>query len=240
MDNYRLVGVGNFLTSSRLRNGSRYFLLYSRTNRGIYFRDADNLKEIRHTFVGTTEQPGLMCAASTSLSSSSLLFVDYQYRPLQVGLLDCSASPPELMEGESNILKDQCWMHDMCVTNQGGKELLVGTYGRSGTIMQAVNICSHEVEWQIERGVLGKQSIREPHDLTTDGQGHLFVNDSINDSSVQLLSFGGKHLSCVLQKGEQSLGEMRSIRWSKILNGLLVIHRKEKANNYVLSFVKFY
>ena len=180
-----------------------------------------------------------MCAASTSLSSSSLLFVDYQYRPLQVGLLDCSASPPKLLEGESNILKDQCWMHDMVVTNQGDKELLVGTYDRSGTIMQAVNLCSHEAEWQIERDDRGKASIREPHDLTSDGQGHIFVNDSIN-KSAHLLSFDGKHLSCVLQKGEQSLGEICSVRWCETLNGLLVIHCKGNANDYYLNFVKFY
>ena len=127
----------------------------------------------------------------------------------------------------------------MVVTNQGDKELLVGTYDRSGIIMQAVNLCSHEVEWQIERDDRGKASIRQPHDLTTDGQGHLFVNDS-NDKSVNLFSFDGKYISCVLQKGEQRLGEIYSVRWCETLNGLLVIHSKGNANNYVLSFVKFY
>ena len=212
------------------------FLYYSRANRGIHFRDADNLGEILHTFVETTEKPGLMCAGSTTLS---LLFVDYQYHSLQVCILDCSASPPKLMEGNKNIPTNQSWMHDMCVVNQGEKELLVGTYRTYPSKIQAVNICSHEVEWEMQGHFNRKGSTMAPHDLTTDGQGHIFANDS-DDGSVHLFSFDGKYLGCVLQKGEQSLGKICSVRWCKNLNGLLVIHCKENANNFVISFVKFY
>ena len=112
----------------------------------------------------------------------------------------------------------------MCYAEFDGKSLLVVACSDDG--VKAYNMDTKELVWSI----IGEMPLSEKPlkalGITADKHGRLFVRDEEN-KCIHIFSIDGKFVTTLLREGEQGLGELNNICWSKELSGLIVVHRKD-------------
>ena len=141
-----------------------------------------------------------------------------------------SSSSPCLTQFEVSYDKT---VYDICCAELKGSPLLVTVKGYIG--VTAYNTNTEEEVWSIRNQIPFSQDNIFARGITADQHGRLFVLDDKN-KSIHVFSVNGKYVTTLLRKGEQGIGEMRKIRWSEGLSGLIVVH--SNSGNTQISIIK--
>ena len=121
----------------------------------------------------------------------------------------------------------------MCAVQDGNRELLFAFDSR----IYVYNTATDEVVWSAWRKQKQMDKKMEPHGVTTDGHGHLFVCDW-NNGCIHLFHITkSKYLGPVMREGEQGLGVPYRVEWCEATSSLVVAYTKNDV--YLNSFVKF-
>ena len=173
------------------------------------------------------EEPGMVCASSQSSlwyqsGNSDTNFFGFD-------LLD-SSSPPCLTQFKVSYSKT---VYDICCAELKGIPLLVTVKGYIG--VTAYNANTEEEVWCIDGQIPFSEYNIFARSITADQHGRLFVLDDRNQC-IHVFSVKGRYITTLLRKGEQGIAELRKIRWSEGLSGLIVVHRNDR--NTQISIVK--
>ena len=193
------------------------------------FYTSEKLTE-HFNFVPENNFPGILCA----YSSNQFIFSDYNESPLKANWLNCREDPPRIVK---TVSLGERWVQDMCLAHTKEKKLLIGSFGKPPDRLEAIDIDSDKVEWTYENNSPDKDEKFKPYGVATDQHGLLFVCDQGN-ACIQIFSVkDGKYLGTLIESGEQGLGELKWIRWSKDTKSLIVSHKKDygKVNISVLQ-----
>ena len=165
-----------------------------------------------------------MCASS----KSSLWYQSYT----ELHLLDCSSSPCLTTDAVGNVTTEEI-IDDMCCFELESKSFLVTASGTEG--VKAYNTRKPDLEWSVVGRLTEMEEVVDAHSITVDRNGHVFVCDAGNHC-IHTFTMDGKYISTMIKEGQQGLGELRRIRWSEDLSGLVVTHRKD--NDTWISLIK--
>ena len=161
---------------------------------------------------------GMICASSNSslwYESRDLAFFGPTLYKLHQ--LDCSSSP-SLTPFEVSYRNR---VRDICYAELEGIPLLVTVSGYRG--VTAYNTNTVKELWSIEGEIPFNEKTLFARGITADEHGRLFVLDDRN-KCIHVFSVKGKYVTTLLRKGEQGIAELREIRWSEGLSGLIVVH----------------
>ena len=160
----------------------------------------------------------MMCAHSNgSLWYESGNYVTFGPTLYELHQLDCSSSP-SLIPFEISYRRT---VRDICCAELEGIPLLVTVSGYRG--VTAYNTNTEEEVWSIEGEIPFNEKTLFARGITSDKHDRLFVLDDRN-KCIHVFSVKGKYVTTLLRKGEQGIAELREIRWSEGLSGLIVVH----------------
>ena len=121
----------------------------------------------------------------------------------------------------------------MCCVELEGKSLLVTALGIEG--VKAYSTRKPDLVWSAPGRFTEMEEALDAQSITVDRNDHLFVCDAGNHC-IHTFTMDDKYLSTMIKEGQQGLGELRRIRWSEDLSGLIVTHRKD--NDTWISLIK--
>ena len=180
----------------------------------------NDLKTVIYTHSVAPHHPGCLCVSS---SLSALLYEDWSKDPPQAHMLDCTGSQPKSLDGKNVIGTQQNSIPDMCLLDEGDKQLLVAVGGGSG--MYAYNTVTDELEWRLEGELEGMEHGMCAGGVTTDGRGHLFTCD-VNNKCIQMVSVrDGTYVAAVMRERD-ALGIPCAIQWCETGSSIVVTNYK--------------
>ena len=175
----------------------------------IEFRDINNPSEVILIHSLEPEQPGNLC----QVSPSTLLYIDHSKTPYEGFRLDCSGIKPKHLPGRRVEVEHPG--KSVCCVQEGDQQVLIIAAGD----LYAYDLVLGELNWKVK---LIDWTSRGARGVTSDGRGHLFVCDD-KSRSVELYSVSdGKHLGCLISKGEQGLGGLARVTWCETKSSLIV------------------
>ena len=173
----------------------------------IEFRCLDDLSRIIKTESLDPHWPQKLCADGETL----------YYEDGSAHLRTIHTLPPGQV-----IKTDLGWIDDMCITEAGGKKLLITVCGYNGVI--GYDVRSGAEKWRVERDEQLLPEMEEefiPDGVTSDNYGHLFVCDDNNLCIQMFRAADGRYMG----KLEVDLGRYpRRILWSEKLSTLIITH----------------
>ena len=209
-----------------------YISTFCRDEKRIDFHDSSNLHKVILTH--TVESfPDIICTPTPS----SLLYAGRDVQSVEVKRLDCTMSPPKLIE--ENYFLTEHYLNDMCPINlENNKHLVVTTHADNDK--EGFSICAHDPDkkimaWSVTETLAEKPL--SPQGLTTDGKGQLYLCDW-NNECIQMFSLGGEYKGILLRHGEQGLENPWAVRWCTSKSLLIVLHKTRDKEADLLSFVK--
>ena len=152
-------------------------------------------------------EPVMLCTATPS----SLLYADWSKMPFEVHWLDMSDTQPKPAAEISAIHTQHSEMYDMCLVQDGDKQVLVAALGHDGVV--AYNLEQDKLEWKVDDNV-GAAGV------TTGGRGHLFIAD-YDHQSIHLLRISVHICHRFWIKFPESLGYPAKIRWCEQTSSLI-------------------
>ena len=146
--------------------------------------------------------------------------------PTKIRRLEWTPGHLRLDSGSTINLPQAKFAHNVCFAQHAGEQLVVVTCGvptaSHGGIF-GYDAKTKKVKWQVEGELAGMTKSIKAQEVTTDGQGHLFVSDNHN-KCIQMFDFNGNYLGGVLKKGDHGLRTPRALTWCKGLSSLVVVH----------------
>ena len=110
--------------------------------------------------------------------------------------------------GKKNVVRKQHNNEaDMCVVQNGDKQLLIVTGGAhtSGGVY-AFNTETDELAWTVKGELEGTEEEMGAYGVTTDGRGHLFVCAPWDNECIQMFSVrDGARMGAVMRQGEHDM-----------------------------------
>ena len=139
-------------------------------------------------------KPGKLCKASESL----LLYINDSTHCGVVHWLDLSGLKPKPAEGKRVINVSQSCVFDMCCVQDGEKQLLVVVSDFNEIV--AYNTETDEVEWELDQVPFEiLDNFMQLTRITTDGRGHLLVNDNHRRCIHMFSVSDGKYIGCLMK-----------------------------------------
>ena len=149
--------------------------------------------------------------------------------------IDCSSFPPnEVTVAHGNKL-DRSWSSICCIKKQG-REFIVKDDQDSA--ISAYDVTSGELEWTLSDYPESAETFVRFGSTTSDDNGHIFVFDTTS-KHIYAVSVEGKYLCCLLKEGEEGIGEIKKIKWSKAESCLMVAHCKNMRTHISLARFNF-
>ena len=180
----------------------------NRSRQKIEFRCLDDLSHVIKTHSLDPHQPLHLCA-----DEETLYYEDDSVNPYVIRTLP----PGQVISiGLSGV-------DDMCVTEAGGKKLLIAVNWIQG--VRAYDVRSGAEQWRVEgEQLLPGMEMEErfsPWGVTSNNQGHLFICDNKNHCIQMFRAADGRYMG----KLEVDLEQYpRMILWSEKLSTLIITH----------------
>lgn len=124
----------------------------------------------------------------------------------------------------------------VCVGTSDSEMLIYITYSDTHGQIFARNIQSQKVVWKVMDRVFGMEERMRVRGVTADEEDHIYIRDG-EEAVHKLTAVDGKYVSTVLKKGENGIGAIHRMTWSKQDSSLVVVHQPDELLH--LSAVKF-
>ena len=183
------------------------------------------MHDVVHSLDVESHGPEVLCAVTSS--PSQLLYNNMLNEPIKVHQVDCRSASPALLQENMTIADTG----KRCVSHMhASHELLVITRWDEGVFAY---ILGGGLKWKVSGKPPGMKYVMDASGIAADEQGHLFICDESNRCVHMLSARDGSHLGLVVRKGQEGIGNPRSVAWHQISVSLVVFH--EKGGVYHLS-----
>ena len=174
------------------------------------------MKKILGTYFVARHAPGALHTVAPSL----LLYADASRCPREVHWLDLSDGDPKPAAGKRVIHTQNKDIWEMYLIKAGKKQLLIVAAGDEGLF--AYNTKTDKLEWEVRGKLLAMKYDISVWGVATDGRGHLFVTDAVNERIHVFSVLDGSYMGSLLT-GDDTLDCPSSICWCENMSSLVLV-----------------
>ena len=187
----------------------RISLFFFRENKQIEIRDVNDLKKVLHSHSMAPQGPALLYAATPL----TIMYLDANTKPYSVHWLNLTDVQSKIAAGKGviHIELDDTSIRDMCLVQEGDKQIVVVAGGDGGLF--AYDTETGKLEWKVKEKPSEMMNAINTRGVTTDGHGHLFVCNTANECIQMFSASDGQYLGR-LMRGVETIGYPAKVHWN--------------------------